>query len=107
MNEEDLIKEITKEMIPEAYHSIADAIGIKNLMLLSKAFGGSMIYIPKFDSLTKSIRDVKIKKEFNGTNYRDLALKYNLCESTIRNIVDSRILENQVSMFDVNSEKKE
>jgi Mor family transcriptional regulator len=99
MRDENWINEITKEMIPETYYAIADSIGIKNLIILSQTFGGSMLYIPKYDSLTKSIRDAKIKKEFNGVNYRDLALKYNLSESTIRNIINSDIINGQVTFF--------
>lgn len=100
MKDDNWIDEITKEMIPETYYTIADAIGIKNLIILSQTFGGSMLYIPKYDSLTKSIRDAKIKKEFNGANYRDLALKYNLSESTIRNIINSEVIDGQMTIFD-------
>lgn len=99
MKDENWINEITKEMIPETYYAIADAIGVKNLIALSQTFGGSMVYIPKYDSLTKNIRDAKIKKEFNGANYRDLALKYNLSESTIRNIINSDIINGQITFF--------
>ena len=33
---------------------------------------------------------IQINKEFNGGNYRELALKYGLCERTIRNITNKK-----------------
>ena len=38
-------------------------------------------------SLEKAVRDEMIKEEFDGGNYRELALKFGLTETWIRNIV--------------------
>ena len=48
---------------------------------------GTSIYIPKIESLEKTVRDELIKEEFDGSNYKELALKYGLTETWIRNIV--------------------
>lgn len=97
---EEWIKQIKIDMIPEAYREVAELIGIQNLLNLAKSFGGTMMYVPKADSLTKSIRDISIKSEFNGSNYKELALKYNLSESTIRNIMNISTLPGQITMFE-------
>ena len=41
----------------------------------------------KIESLEKTVRDELIKEEFDGSNYKELALKYGLTETWIRNIV--------------------
>lgn len=100
MAKEKWIEDITEEMIPDTYKDVAEVIGAKSLLKLAQEYGGTMIYIPKFDSLTRIIRDKKIKQEFNGGNYKELALKYNLCESSIRNIINSNIIDGQITLFD-------
>lgn len=95
--EEKWIKEIPIDMIPEAYKEIAKLIGVENTIILCKNFGGGMIYIPKCDSIVKPARDKKIRFEFDGMNYKKLAIKYNLSESTIRNIINQDNLDGQIS----------
>ena len=96
---EKWMDEITIDVVPEKYHHLVNLIGIENVLLLSKDFGGTMLYIPKHDSLAKEIRNEKIRKEFNGGNYKELTKKYNLCESQIRNIINSDSIDGQLSLF--------
>ncbi|MFQ8786727.1 Mor transcription activator family protein [Ruminococcus sp.] len=42
------------------------------------------IYIAKADSVIRSARDEKIRRDFNGYNFKFLVNKYNLSERTIR-----------------------
>ncbi len=49
-----------------------------------KEFGGSSIYIPREDRVS---RNKRIIKEYNGYNSRALAKKYDLCHKTIQKIV--------------------
>ena len=48
--------------------------------------GGLSIYIAKADSVIRSARDEKIRRDFNGYNFKFLVNKYNLSERTIRSI---------------------
>mgnify|MGYP005835036007 CR=1 FL=1 len=96
---EKWIKELTADELPEEYKELASIIGIENLMKLTQRYGGAALYIPKYDSVTKTIRNKRIKEEFNGGNYKELALKYNLCETWIRNIINSKELDGQLSLF--------
>lgn len=100
-----LIGEIKYEDLPACYVDIVKIIGIEAFAKLCIAFGGTTFYILKFESLSAKARDRIIIKEFNGINYKELALKYNLSEVWIRNIVNKELLEkNQGSLFgeDVN-----
>jgi len=66
---------------------IADTIGMNNTVKLMELFGGCAVYIPMIDRVQKKSRDRMIRSEFNGSNYRDLADKYNLSVVWIRKIV--------------------
>lgn len=103
----DLLDEVGLEDLDEEQKKIASLIGMDEFRSLVRAFHGSSIYIPKIESIEKTVRDRRINKEFDGSNYRELALKYGLTETWIRNIVvekvkelRSRQIEGQMSLFD-------
>lgn len=96
---EKWMDEITVDEVPEKYKLLVEVIGFDNFIKLSMKFGGTEIYVPKSDMLVKAIRNEKIKQEFSGGNYRELALKYNLSESQIRNIINYNTMEGQLSLF--------
>ncbi|MDK2902462.1 MAG: hypothetical protein PWQ93_381 [Clostridiales bacterium] len=78
------------ESLPEPYKSIADEMGLENALKLAEILGGLNVYFPKLDSILRQSRDERIGKEFNGCNYKELAAKYGLTESWIRNIVNQK-----------------
>lgn len=85
------IDKIKMDDLREEQHKIVDVIGFENLKKLIHEFGGSEIYIPKAETLTKEFRNQQIKQDFKkGKNTDELALKYNLSITTIRRIIRSR-----------------
>lgn len=78
----------------EEQKQIAAVIGVDNYLKLTRQFGGTNIYIAKAEEIVKrNERDENIKKEFNGSNYAQLAVKYGLTEVWIRNIVSEKAAE--------------
>lgn len=103
----DLLDEVQLENLDEEQKTLAELIGLEGFKNLVRAFNGTSIYVPKIESLEKAVRDERIKEEFNGGNYRELALKYGLTETWIRNIVldkakeiKARPIDGQMSMSD-------
>lgn len=80
---------VTMNHIAEAYQEFAEAVGIKNFLVLCKQYGGTSVYLPKLDTITRPARDELICKEYNRVNCRELAQKYGLSQSQIRNIVST------------------
>ncbi len=78
---------ITIDEIEGEQREIADCIGLENYKKLVNCFGGSRIYIQKKDTIMKNARNNKIRKLFNGNNYRSLALMFNLSEGYVRFIL--------------------
>ncbi|MCC5912220.1 MAG: DNA-binding protein [Clostridiaceae bacterium] len=88
MKNEKWLDDVSPSMLPPPYDEIARIIGVKNLHKLIEAFGGTTLYISKGKSVFKSVRYQRVLDEFTGYNCQQLALKYDLSEKTIRNIVN-------------------
>lgn len=104
----DLLDKVQLDSLDEEQKGLAEIIGLDGFKALVRAYNGTSIYIPKIESLEKEIRDAMIKEEFDGSNYKELALKYGLTEVWIRNIVmekakeiRARPIEGQMSIFDL------
>ena len=103
MMSSDWMQEVTADMLPDQYRSMAETIGVDNLLRLMIEFGGTYHYIPKADALMRNIRDRRIVADYNGYNLKQLAYKYQLSEVAIYNILrgsQNAILDGQLSLFD-------
>ena len=89
----DYLDKMQPDSLDEAQKGLVDKIGLDSFKALVRAYGGSFIYIPKIESLGRTVRDKMIKEEFDGSNYKELALKYGLTEVWIRNIVSEKAAE--------------
>jgi Mor family transcriptional regulator len=97
---EDWTKEIKIDDLDEKNREIAELIGIDNFLKLIEFYGGTRIYFNKLDEVTKTIRDRKIKREYNRYNIGALAKKYNLAYESVRRILKDEPIENQISIID-------
>ncbi len=104
----DPLNNIRSDELPEPYSTISAKIGIKNTLALAEIVGGTYIYFPKVDTITRPHRNKDIREEFNGYNHRELAIKYNLTERWIKEICADLIkkernkpLDGQISIFEV------
>lgn len=87
MDKTYMILESENETIIE----LVNAFGLEVTYKFIEIFGGSQMYIPKFENLSKEYRDSEIYKDYqSGINYNSLRIKYNLSEKTIRAIVNSK-----------------
>ncbi|MGL4914137.1 MAG: Mor transcription activator family protein [Romboutsia sp.] len=73
--------------LPEHFEYVANKIGLDNLNILIKEFGGMSVYFPTEKMLYKEARDRNIINEFNGFNYKELADRYNISVSYTRSII--------------------
>ncbi|MCC5912221.1 MAG: hypothetical protein JJT76_17540 [Clostridiaceae bacterium] len=72
------------------FGEIVDTIGEDTAEKLSENFGGEHVYIPKASEHQRLKRNMLIKREFDGCNYRELGRKYSLSTRQIHNIVNNR-----------------
>ena len=73
--------------LPPQFESIAIKLGIDQVKLLFKEFGGTSVYFPTEKMIYKEARDRDIISEYNVFNIRYLASKYNMSEGYIRYII--------------------
>ena len=93
----------------EPYKSIAEVIGVETMIKLSENFPRFTLYIPTISGLLKQATYKNIIEEFNGTNVKQLALRYGVSERTIYRILESKLnlenklnsteFKNQISLF--------
>ena len=83
------VKQIISECQNETVSELVQVLGVGNTVRLLEVFGGSQLYIPRLETLTKSeCRNSMICTDFmNGMRYRAVANKYGLSEMAIRKIV--------------------
>lgn len=86
----NLIETIELSDLNEDQQQLAELIGLESYKKLVLAFGGTYLYLPKVDTLTIENRNNKIREDFNGYNINELAIKWNLSVSRIRDIVDAK-----------------
>lgn len=79
-----------EDLNPEQ-QSFADLVGLDIFKELVRKCGGTYMYIPKEDNITRPIRNAMIKNEFTGSNVKELAKKYQLSEVQIRSIIALKI----------------
>ena len=98
---------IQPDDLNEEQQHLAELIGLDIFANLVQVFGGTNIYIPKPEAFGRSVRNEKIRQEYNGRNIKSLAVKYGLTEIWIRNILGetvnsntARVLPGQMSIFD-------
>lgn len=110
MNKQDreILESLTLADLQENHRAIAEVVGMEGMLKLCKSFGGSGIYIPKQKELIKNKVYENIYKEYNGTNTKVLANKYDVSEATVYNIVRDKIskgvtrrLQGQMSIADL------
>ncbi len=96
---DEIAAEITIDSLPESYQAVALIVGVEPALKLSEYLGGSTFYFPQIGGLMRAKRDEMIRREFNGCNYRELARKYGLTETWIRDIVQRKPSYEQTDMF--------
>ena len=99
MNDEllnELIGETRMEDIAERYQEIVKIVGVQKFVELSDE-----IYFPKVENVVSPARNRRIKKEFNGSNDKELADKYNLTIKQIWNILKDEPPVGQMTFDDL------
>ena len=80
------------ELLNSVYREIAEKLGIDTAMEIYQMFKGQQITFPvRFHNPKRIHRD--IIKEYDGTNIKALAIKYNYSEKTIRHIIRNSVEE--------------
>ncbi|SJZ49562.1 Mor transcription activator family protein [Pilibacter termitis] len=86
MKVEQLTEEVMSELSFESNEMIR-IIGKKKFLEVVRFFGGGTVYVPKEDRIVKHWRNKSILKDFDGANYNELRVKYNLSENVIRKMI--------------------
>ena len=83
----DVLSQAKYEDMTEEQKMLIDTIGADCFMDLVRVYGGSYVYFPNNDNIVRSIRNIIIRNDFNGHNFKELAAKYGLTVARIRSII--------------------
>ncbi|MBP3487300.1 MAG: hypothetical protein J6K53_02785 [Roseburia sp.] len=89
--EQEIRTGLVVDDLQEQHKPIAESIGMEAFLRLVDAFGDSAIYIPQMREVIKMRIYRRISEEFDGTNIKQLASKYDVSESTVYNVVREQI----------------
>ena len=89
----NLLAALTLDDLSGRDREMAESLGLEAFKQLVTKYGGSEPYIPKASSLVIPIRNELIRREFDGTNHVELAIKFNLTERFVRHIVEEKAKE--------------
>lgn len=78
---------ITVDELQKEQKDIAELIGLDEYKKLVEHYGETSIYIYNTETLLRFNHNAKIKRLFNGYNFKELALKFRLSERSIRMII--------------------
>lgn len=99
----ELIKELIKVTgmsdIPDKYKEVVFIVGIEKYVALSDYAKGDELYFPKVENILAPARNRRIRKEYNGSNSKELADRYNLTLTTIYSIIKGLPLSGQMDLF--------
>lgn len=99
----ELIKELMEDTsmsdIPDRYKDVVSILGVKKYIELSDYAKGDELYFPKVESILAPARNRRIRKEFNGYNAKELAVRYNLTLPQILNIIKGMPQGGQMDLF--------
>lgn len=80
------------ELLNTVYREIAEKLGIDTAMVIYQMFKGQQITFPvRFHNPARIQQN--IIQEYDGTNVRALAIKYNYSEKTVRRIIRESVEE--------------
>lgn len=74
------------ELLNAVYREISEKLGMDTAMAIYQMFKGQQINFPVRFFNPARIQQI-IVKEYDGTNIRTLAIKYNYSEKTVRRII--------------------
>ena len=87
-----LMAENDSELLNTVYREVADKLGMDTAMEIYQLFRGQQICFPvRFFNPTR-IQQIIIR-EYDGTNIKTLAVKYNYSEKTVRRIIRDSVEE--------------
>ena len=102
MNGEDmraLLDEIAPDDLPAQWQELAASVGLVNLLQLCKLYGGTSLYIPKYDNLIAPAKRRAVAKLFDGKNHKELARRFELSERSVYEIASELSAKVRSALF--------
>lgn len=94
----ELLQDVRMEDLSFESQSIVKIIGVEKFLELCYLARGERLYFPRPENVLLQARNRKIKQEFNGRNYAELARKYKLTTQRIRDVLKDAQIVGQIEL---------
>ena len=91
---------VSRELLRRCQAEARDPENPVELLTLAAQYGGSNLYIPKVDALTRTARDRLIREKFTGYNAEQLAQEFDLTVRWVQEICKDAPPAGQLSLLD-------
>lgn len=81
-------REALKQFIGRIYREFGRGFGQTIILAFFEELGGMRITVPTIKELAQEDRDRRIRLQFNGVNYVELAARWGLSDRQVRRIVN-------------------
>jgi len=71
----------------ENIREVVDVVGLEVVLKTTEIYGGEYLYYPKYEKWCVGERNRRIKREFDGMNYKALAKRYGLTLKSCRELI--------------------
>lgn len=94
--------DVQVDALTDLQRQVVEVIGMTAFVALCRQFGGASLYIPQMESLQKTARDSRIKKDYGaGVGLKALRRKYGLSETHLRRILRDEHLPGQMNLLEL------
>lgn len=90
-----IIRFVKTDDLPAECRRLAEIVGLEKCLIIISQLGCGYLYLPPISRLLTAARNRSIRAEFNGRNYKELAIRHGLTVRWIRNIVADQSIKKQ------------
>lgn len=86
-NIRELLEMLNIEDLEGDMQDVAETIGMAAFRKLVEIHGGEMLYIPSPSTITTLVRHELIRRDFNGSNHKELARRWGITTRRVYQII--------------------
>jgi len=92
-------KDIKADELPGDLQLVAQQCGVDVAIKLAEKMGSITVYIRPIDGLVVAKKEAYIKKHFNGSNHKELAIATGYSDRWVYKILEGKKEDKQIGLF--------
>ncbi|MEW6350727.1 MAG: Mor transcription activator family protein [Thermodesulfobacteriota bacterium] len=76
--------------LPEPFHEACEGMSMRELVEFVARHEGQTVYFPSLEHMARGLRDARMRREFTGTNHRELSRRYGVSLTHVYRVLSER-----------------